>query len=71
MLKYLLAFSLLASAAYAQQAPTPNEQALSTKLMQELQEGLSCNVNLVRIKSELAVAQARIKELELKPAEKK
>lgn len=66
MLRYVFVLLLISSAALAQIAPSPNEQALSAKLMQELQEGLSCNINLIRIKSELAIAQAKIKELEAK-----
>lgn len=71
MLRYAIAFALLATPCLAQQAPTPNEQALSNKLMQELQEGVSCNVQLITTKAELTKALARLRELEPKPAEAK
>ncbi len=59
----------------AQNAPTPSasplEQALSRKLMAELDAGLSCNAGLISaqqnvatLQADLAKAKARIAELE-------
>lgn len=61
---------LTATPTFAQQA-SPNEQALGAKLMIEIQSGLSCSANLIGAQAELAKAQARIKDLEAKPEEKK
>ncbi len=54
-----------------QQQASPNEQAMGVKLMQEIQGGLNCSANLIGVQAELTKAQARIKELEPKPEEKK
>jgi hypothetical protein len=63
------AASLIAGNADGQQhQQTPSEQALGAKLMQEIQGGLICNASLISVQAELAKAQARIKELEPKPA---
>lgn len=62
----LLTFSALAQVVPTQQQ-TPLEQALSTKLLQEIQGGLSCNTNLIAVQAEFAKATARIKELESAP----
>lgn len=61
----LLAVLLLASPGLAQQQ-TPSEQALGTKLLQEIQGGLSCSADLIAVRAELVKANARIKELEEK-----
>ena len=71
MLKYMLPLCLFASPCLAQQQQSPGEQALGAKLMQELQSGLNCNAQLISVQAELAKANARIKELEPKPEEKK
>lgn len=72
-MKKLLFFFLLATVAtaFAQQQPSPNEQAMGTKLMQEIQGGLNCSASLIGVQAELVKAQTRIKELESKPEEKK
>lgn len=49
-----------------QQQSTPTEQVFGAKILKELQEGLSCNVNLLTVQVELNKLQARIKELEAK-----
>lgn len=68
----IIALSLfVATAAMAQQQPAASEQALGAKLMQEIQGGLNCSANLISVQADLAKAQARIKELEPKPEEKK
>lgn len=61
---------LTATPTFAQQA-SHNEQALGAKLMIEIQSGLGCSANLIGVQAELAKAQARIKDLEAKPEEKK
>lgn len=52
-----------------QAAPSATEQAMATKLMQEIQGGLNCSASQISLQAELAKAQARIKELETKPKE--
>jgi hypothetical protein len=70
---FLLGNLLLTTAASAQQQhqQTPSEQALGTKLLQEIQGSLTCNASLISVQSDLAKAQARLKELEPKPAPEK
>lgn len=65
-----LAIGLLPTIAAAQQQ-TPNEQALSAKLSQEISAGLGCSATLITNKQMLEIAQARIKELEDKYEPKK
>lgn len=72
----MIGFALYAGQAMAQQPPpSPNEQALGAKVMQEIQAGLTCSASLIEARAELgkanarfadeiAKAQARIKELE-------
>jgi hypothetical protein len=67
----IIGLSLLATTAALAQQQTPNEQALGTKLMQEIQGGLNCSASLITLQAELAKAQARVKELEAKAEEKK
>lgn len=62
---------VLCARTFAQQGPTPGEQALGAKLMQEIQSGINCSAELIGAKIELAKAQARIKELEPKKEELK
>ncbi len=63
MKKIIVFISLfISTSTFAQQQP--NEQALGTKLIKEINEGLKCNSDLITIKDELAKAQAKIKELE-------
>jgi hypothetical protein len=66
MLRIVIIIALLfvAVAAHAQQQPSPNEQAMGAKLMQEIQQGLSCSASLIGVQAELAKANAGIKELE-------
>lgn len=66
----ILAVLLIAAPAFAQQPPpSPNEPALWAKLGREINEGIACNANLVALQAEIQKLQARIKELEPKPAE--
>ena len=69
----LLCGTLLASAVRetAAQQSTPTEQAMGTKILQEVQAGLTCNVNLISVQTELAKAQAKIKELSPKEEKQK
>lgn len=55
---------LLITPAFAQQAQTPSEQALSSKLLAEINAGLQCSATLLTERAELQKAHARIKELE-------
>ena len=55
---------LLMTPALAQQSPS--EQALSSKLLAEINAGLQCNTTLLTERAELQKAQARVKELEEK-----
>jgi hypothetical protein len=70
----ILAFCLLAisSSASAQTAPqsSPLDQALSAKLMAEMNYGLQCATDLISVKAELDKAKQKIKELEGKEAPK-
>jgi hypothetical protein len=55
-LKYItlaLAFTLAASTAFAQAPPTPNEQALGQKLMQEINYGISCSGSNIALQAEI------------------
>jgi opacity protein-like surface antigen len=54
-----------------QQQQTPFEQALSAKLLQEIQGGLTCSTQVIAAQAELAKAQTRIRELEVGREEKK
>lgn len=62
-------------ASRAQPAPSPKEQALSSKLSQEINNGLQCVEQLVTVNQQLAAAQAEVKRLtdkyESKPEPKK
>lgn len=62
----LLLTLLLPSTAFAEQQSSPSEQVLGQRLLREIQEGLNCSAALLTTKSDLAKAQARIKELETK-----
>lgn len=58
----VVAMLLLTTPALAQQPAT--EQAMGSKLMREIQEGLQCSINLLTVQQELAKANARIAEFE-------
>lgn len=66
-----LVISVTTTFAFAQQQQTPTEQAMGTKILQEMQAGLTCSVSLISVKDELDKANARIKELEPKKDEAK
>lgn len=57
---------LLSSAASAQQAVTPMEQALSGKLSNEISLGLQCTIANLTMQHDLVAARERIKALEEK-----
>lgn len=65
---------LLAAPALAQQPsppspPSPTEQALTQRLMQEIGNGINCNVSTITLQRQLADAQAQVKQLEAKVAD--
>lgn len=62
----LLAFLLSVSPAFAQQPPTPKEQALGARIMFEVNASVECNANLITLQRENEALQARIKALEPK-----
>lgn len=66
MRRVIVLVAMIATPAFGQQ-PSPNEQALGAKLMEEFQRGLTCSAGLIEARAELAKAQARIRELEPKP----
>lgn len=70
MKRIILALLLLSSPAMAQQQPPPSasEQALGSKLMEEIQGGLNYRAGLLGVQADLVKAKARIKELEEKAA---
>lgn len=67
----IVGLSLFAATSAMAQQSTPGEQALGTKLMQEIQSGLNCSTSLITAQADLAKANARIKELETKRPEEK
>jgi hypothetical protein len=67
LLILLTAFLAATPAIAQQQSPSAVEQALGSKLMQEIQAGINCSASSITVQADLAKAQARIKELE-KPA---
>lgn len=71
MRTFIIATALLASTSAFAQQQTPSEQALGAKLLQEIQGGLNCSASLISVQADLAKANARIKEIESKPEEKK
>jgi len=62
----ILAALLLAAPAFAQQA-SPAEQALSERLLNEIQSNVQARAQLIEVQRKLTAAEARIKELEPKP----
>lgn len=59
----LLAISVCGSA-YAQEAVTPEVQALSSKIMLEVSQGLQCQTANIKLTKENEALKAHIKELE-------
>lgn len=67
MRRIVFAILLLSTPVLAQQQlPSAAEQALGTKLMQEIQVGLNCSANSIALQADLAKANAKIKEFETK-----
>ena len=64
MKKLALLFLLIPTFAFAQQPPTAKEQALSSRILFEVQSSIECNANLIALRDQLAAAQVKIKELE-------
>jgi hypothetical protein len=61
-----VAIALALSPAHAQQQQSPMEQALSQKIVAELNASLQCSASLLTIQAQLQTAQSRVKELEAK-----
>jgi len=71
----LAACLLISDGAFAQQQapqqPSPMEQALGRKLMQEINTSVTCGAGLVAAQEQLTAAQVRVKALEDKYEPKK
>jgi hypothetical protein len=61
----------LSTPAHAQQQPSPMEQALSQKLITEINAALQCSASLVTAQGQLQAAQAQARVKELEPKEPK
>lgn len=61
-----VAILYMGSLARAQQ-PSPAEQALSERLLAEIQANVQARAQLIDVQRQLTAAQAKIKELEPKP----
>ena len=55
---------LFGTSTYAQPQQSPTEQALSSKLLQEINTGLACAASAISLQQQLTAAQVRIAELE-------
>lgn len=66
MKKLIVCLIVLFSTQALAQQQTPIEQALSNKLLQEIQSGIACSSSVISLRAELTKAQERIKELEVK-----
>ena len=64
-----LCLSIGGATAQDNKAHTPLEQVLQWKLNLELDSSIACNVQVVTMQQELAIARGRIKELEAKIAD--
>ena len=71
-LVFLTAFIPAAAFAQAPQQgqPSPNERAMSARILTEISANVQANAEIFQLKDELAKAQARIKELETELAKK-
>lgn len=68
-MRLLFAVILFAGPALAAD-PSPMEQTLGTKLMQELNLSLTCSASLIVMQQQLTSTQGRVKELEAKYEQK-
>lgn len=73
---YMLVFLSTSASALAQEPvnpamppPSPTEQALTQRLMQEIGNGINCSSSAITLQRQLADAQAQVKKLEAKVAE--
>jgi hypothetical protein len=66
---FLLGMCGPASAQVAQPEQSPQVQAMSAELLQQIGAKLVCSGNLIAVQKELAAAQAQIKTLTPPPAE--
>lgn len=64
MLRLIIVIVALSVVPAIAQQGTPNEQALSAKLLQELQNVIQCNAATISTKLAMDQLQARVKELE-------
>lgn len=67
MIRLAFALTLLASSALAQQAPTPQVQALSDRVMQEINTSLACSGNLIAAQQEITKLKAELATLKPEP----
>jgi hypothetical protein len=58
--------ALAQDAAPALPTPSPTEQALTQRLMQEIGNGINCSSGAITLQRQLADAQAKIRELQAK-----
>jgi hypothetical protein len=64
-MRSLLVLCLLSSSAWAQQpSAAAHEQAMSAKLVTEINAGLACSSELITLKAELESLKAKLKEKE-------
>lgn len=65
MRRFLVLFAFVATPVFGQTATpmTPLDQALSNKVMVELNAGLQCSAGLIDTQKQLADAQAQLKAL--------
>ena len=64
MKKSLIIFLLIPNFAFAQQQLSTKERVMGERILQELNENLSCKSEKITMEVEIAKLQARIKELE-------
>ena len=66
MIRFAIILALLPCQALAQQQQSPIEQALSQKILAEVNAGLACSAQLIEVKKQLDEAQAKLKDFESK-----
>lgn len=67
---FLAALALYALEAKAQQPAPPRDQALTQKLINEINSGLACNTSLIDAQQQIAALKAELAAKD-KPADKK
>lgn len=71
MKRLILLAAFIATPAIAQQQPSPVEQALGQKLMQEISAGVQCTAQAITLKGEFDKSQEEVKRLTEKYEPKK